>query len=81
MGAVVQQKGEALETPAQRPGEAGGPALARQQEGLELPRFGWEAGQHTQGTACGTFGPAPPFPMSHPSLQVIPPALSALDTV
>ena len=41
-----------------------GPALAGQQEGLEPPCFGWQAGQHTQGTACGIFGIAPHFPCS-----------------
>lgn len=41
-----------------------GPALAGQQEGLEPPCFGWQAGQHMQGTPCGIFGTAPHFPCS-----------------
>lgn len=57
-----------------------GPALAGQQEGLEPPCFGWEAGQHTQGDRLWYLWHCSPFPMFPPSLQVVPPALSALGT-
>ena len=80
MGAVVQQKGEALEIPGQHPGEAGRASLGRA-AGRPGTALLWVAGRTAHaGDPLWYLWHCSPFPMFPPSLQVVPPALSALGT-